>query len=99
MGLLSALFGKTITIDGNGEEALTRAINEAYIQNGTMVYTNVPWEEAECFIISHGKQVNYWEDGGVSGSVYISVDGNRVQISLSRHRAKGTTIASYHSRQ
>lgn len=81
-------------IKGNGDESIKRAIGVAYAREGEMLPTKIPWYEAEKFILRRGKEVNIFEDGGVSASVQMLVNGDKVFVAFSKNRLNGTILIS-----
>ena len=88
MGLMKSFFG----MKSNGEEALKRAFGVAYAKEGEMLTTRIPWYEAEKFIKSRGKDINVWDDGGMSGSVHMLINREEITITLTKHRMNGSTL-------
>jgi len=77
---------------GTGEEALKRAIGVAYAREGELIPTKIPWWEAEKFIVKREKEVNNWDDGGMSGSVDMLVNGDEVVVTLVMDNNKMTLV-------
>jgi len=73
---------------------IKKAIGEAYLDEGEIFKTDIPWVHAKRFAKKRGQEAHVWDDGGESLSVNMLVNGEDVTATLTLNRANRTTFIS-----
>ncbi|WP_434579760.1 hypothetical protein [Sulfurimonas sp. NW15] len=73
---------------------IKKAIGEAYLNEGEIFQTSIPWIHAKRFAKKRGEEIRVWDDGGESLSVEMLVNGEEVTATLTLNQANRTTFIS-----